>query len=228
MQDINSAAGLELTRGGMILIALVAGGDYNTVRINFPRLAGASADLNLQTGVPGCGGATALALAHYGLGDTLLQATENMATPQLAAFCVKWRVELIDILRGDPRGLIGNQQRKSIADAVPHGFPSLDVLYSYTQPVVSSNLSSLSFSFTTRRPRLAISPLATFLDHHLGLRTPDTVLPKFDRAVWPALVLRSLLVAAIEPTTQDVSIKYELMHRHKQAKARGGLQECTV
>jgi hypothetical protein len=65
IRDIEDHPDISLTRGGMILIGLLSGGDYQ------------------QGGLSRCGIVTAHGLARCGFGDTLFQAAVNLTREQL-------------------------------------------------------------------------------------------------------------------------------------------------
>ena len=90
---------IQLTRGGMILIGLMSGGDYQ------------------QGGLTRCGVSTAHALARCGFGDSLFKAATNLGRVDLEDFLVTWRKELCDELRTDSKREIG---RKQVADEYPN------------------------------------------------------------------------------------------------------------
>jgi len=75
---------VQLTQGGMLLMALLGGGDYDTV------------------GLSGCGATIAFKLSHTGLGDSLLCAAQQLLAPELAGFLTSWRNELRDELMSSP------------------------------------------------------------------------------------------------------------------------------
>lgn len=91
LEDISSHPDVTLTRGGMILIGLLSGGDYH------------------QAGLAGCGTKTARGLAKCGLGDSLYEAAINLPQDLLPGFLSNWRNELRHELRTDSRGNIGKK-----------------------------------------------------------------------------------------------------------------------
>ena len=89
-----------------------------------------------QTGLRGCGIKLAYGVSRYGLGDSLLHAARSASDKELANFLIGWRRELTQILRHDPKGLIG-RKNCVVANAVTDGFPDLTVVRNYTNPVTS-------------------------------------------------------------------------------------------
>ncbi|CAE6416976.1 unnamed protein product [Rhizoctonia solani] len=80
MDDIEKDPACRLTRGGMILIALLSGGDYDQ-------------------GAKRCGPKTALALAQRGLGDELLGAFETLSREQFLDYIPAWKDAVVEALR---------------------------------------------------------------------------------------------------------------------------------
>lgn len=104
------AAGLQ--REGMVLVALMSGGDY------------------LPEGIPRCGPKVASEAARAGFGKSLCK-LKRSDTEGLKA----WKEELVLELRTNASGYFRTKHR---ALAIPDSFPNLDVLRYYTHPVVSN------------------------------------------------------------------------------------------
>ncbi|RDX40412.1 PIN domain-like protein, partial [Lentinus brumalis] len=110
---------VQMTRGGLVLLAVLAGGDYNK-------------------GLYNCGFKIAHGLARYGLGDALLACVTNSVDDvSLRAALSKWRQELLRLLRSDPHGYIG-QRCVSLAAAVPEDFPVPSIVCAYARPLTTS------------------------------------------------------------------------------------------
>ena len=103
-----------LDRDGMVLVALMSGGDY------------------IPTGIPGCGIKIACEAARAGFGRDLCRLSKE-DTVGLR----QWRERLDHELRNNESGHF-RQRHKSLQ--VPEGFPERVVLRYYTHPVVSSYL----------------------------------------------------------------------------------------
>ncbi|KAG8744779.1 hypothetical protein FRC10_009427 [Ceratobasidium sp. 414] len=78
--DIEKDSACRLTRGGMILIGLLSGGDYDS-------------------GAKRCGPKTALALAQLGLGDELLDAFQTLSAERFADYVPAWKDAVVEALR---------------------------------------------------------------------------------------------------------------------------------
>lgn len=104
-------AGTGLDREGMVLVALMSGGDY------------------LPEGIPGAGVKLACEAARAGFGKTLCR-LKKADVSGLAT----WKEWLTYELRHNESGFFRTRHK---ALSVPDSFPNLDVLRYYTHPVVS-------------------------------------------------------------------------------------------
>ncbi|CAG1963625.1 unnamed protein product [Fusarium graminearum] len=100
-----------LDREGMVLVALMSGGDYN------------------PDGLPGCGIKVALEAARAGFGKELCR-IKSADKEAIQA----WRDSLIHELRTNEKGYF---KRRNQALRIPETFPDFKVLRYYTHPVVS-------------------------------------------------------------------------------------------
>ncbi|GAB1313627.1 hypothetical protein MFIFM68171_03837 [Madurella fahalii] len=106
------ASGLSgLNREGMVLVALMSGGDY------------------LPEGVPGCGIKVACEAARAGFGRDLCR-LKRADEDGLEA----WKKRLLHELRTNESGFFRTRHK---ALDIPEGFPNIEVLRYYTHPVVS-------------------------------------------------------------------------------------------
>ena len=129
MYDVESMnlAKLGLDREGMVLVALMSGGDY------------------LPEGVPGCGVKVACEAARGGFGKTLCRLKAS-AKEDIQA----WRDSLIHELLTNEKGAFRCRHK---ALTIPEDFPNLEILRYYTHPVVSpeSKLDEIREKFHRRR-----------------------------------------------------------------------------
>ncbi|KAF2020786.1 hypothetical protein BU24DRAFT_382758 [Aaosphaeria arxii CBS 175.79] len=102
----------QLDREGMILVALMSGGDY------------------VPEGIPGCGPKTACEAARAGFGHDLC----NIRKGDSAAV-QRWRERLQHELKSNENKLF---KRKHTTLVIPDDFPRADILGYYTHPVVST------------------------------------------------------------------------------------------
>ncbi|KAJ7847602.1 PIN domain-like protein [Mycena olivaceomarginata] len=176
-ENIFSTPGVSLTRGGLLLLALLAGGDYHT-------------------GIRGCGIGLAHAVARGGLGDSLLsKALEHPDdTPEFLLFLTTWKTALALEFATDPHGYLGSR-RKLIAATINHttSFPDLAVLRAYTHPITSwsPNYSPPAYqSWDLAQPDLG--RMASFCQLQFGWNAGQ-VSSKFIKLVYSGIVLQSLL-----------------------------------
>ncbi|KAG9203256.1 hypothetical protein G6514_003175 [Epicoccum nigrum] len=102
----------ELDREGMILVALMSGGDY------------------VPEGIPGCGPKTACEAAKAGFGRDLCSIPRNDK-----AALLQWKQRLQHELKTNESKLF---KRKHGALKIPDDFPRLDILGYYTHPAIST------------------------------------------------------------------------------------------
>jgi Holliday junction resolvase YEN1 len=179
---------LGLSRGGMILLALLVGGDLNPVRQSTPSEAITSC--SLQSGLHGCGHSTALALTQSGLGDPLFEAAQHMSYSDLSMFLPRWRQSLCDELRSDASGKIGRKHPKLTAD-VPGNFPSMDLVLAYVRPLTSWSSGGCDMSFLTlKEPRLDL--LIAFCHQNFSWGSSDDVQAKLDKILSGGICLKML------------------------------------
>ncbi|EJD47543.1 PIN domain-like protein [Auricularia subglabra TFB-10046 SS5] len=167
--DLASHGDVQLSRGGLILIALLRGGDYNK-------------------GVPQIGMQIAHALARCGFGESLLNAVQSLQSEQLSKFLASWRIDLVSELRTNSRGILGKKQTR-LAQAFPQDFPNLQVLNAYINPVVSGSVGDVP-QFDWHR-KLDLAALAEVCERSLGW-DDATVLKRFKSLVWTGAALRAL------------------------------------
>ena len=179
--DILAHPSVQLTQGGLILIGLLSGGDYH------------------QAGLPRCGPGIAHGLAKCGFGDELLKAAHSLSHDELSDFLTTWREDLRAELRTNARGHLGSK-KPSLAKAVPDSFPDVDILLSYTNPIISATDASARRTHTPpkweREPDLG--KLAHLCELHFEWGLKDTIIKRFRTIIWPSIVLRALRRSALE------------------------------
>lgn len=116
MQDLESPSRVELDRAGMILFAMLSGGDY------------------LPSGVPKCGSKLAAEIAKAGFGQDLLDILESDPS-ELDMKLNEWRERLQYELEENESGYF---QTKHKAVRIPETFPDRTILSYYAKPIVST------------------------------------------------------------------------------------------
>ena len=155
-----------LDRDGMVLVALMSGGDY------------------IPTGIPGCGIKIACEAARAGFGRDLCH-LHKKDTDGLR----QWREKLDHELRTNESGHF-RQRHKSLQ--VPEGFPDRVVLRYYTHPVISSKLkiSEMRESITWDKP-VDVPELRAFVADAFEWQYLSGA-QKFIRGLAPALLTQKL------------------------------------
>ncbi|KAL3438242.1 hypothetical protein BDV09DRAFT_182852 [Aspergillus tetrazonus] len=119
---------VKLDRPGMILFAMLSGGDY------------------LPSGVPKCGSKLAAEIATAGFGKDLLEALEADGA-ELETRLNEWRERLQYELEENESGYF---QTKHKAVRIPETFPDRTILSYYAKPVVSSEQQIESLRYRLR------------------------------------------------------------------------------
>ncbi|RYP92418.1 hypothetical protein DL770_001435 [Monosporascus sp. CRB-9-2] len=169
-----------LDREGMVLVALMSGGDY------------------LPEGIPGAGVKLACEAARAGFGKSLCQ-LKRSDTSGLNS----WRERLIYELRTNESGFFRTRHK---ALHVPDTFPNIDVLRYYTHPVVSpaSTLERLK-NQTWGRP-VDVQGLREFVNETFDWTYRIGAI-KFIRVLAPSLLVRKLMdrSAQHETALEDIA-----------------------
>ncbi|RMJ24525.1 XPG I-region [Aspergillus sp. HF37] len=116
MQDPVGPSNVGLDRAGMILFAMLSGGDY------------------LPSGVPKCGSKLAAEIAKAGFGQDLLEALGSDGA-ELDTRLSEWRDRLQYELEENESGYF---QTKHKAVRIPETFPDRTILSYYAKPIVST------------------------------------------------------------------------------------------
>ncbi|KAJ7660950.1 PIN domain-like protein, partial [Mycena polygramma] len=179
-EAMQSHPDVGLTQGGIFLLAILGGGDYD------------------MAGLVGCGPHIAHALARCGFGDSLLAACQNMVEADLKLFLVRWREDLRLELATNSRGFLRSRQ-PNLSTKIPETFPSLRVLKLYIQPVTSWSEGSppVSADWVVKLPELP--ELAMYCHREFGWNA-STILDKFKRLIFPGLFTRRLAMVSYPHT----------------------------
>lgn len=205
LQDITTHQDIQLKRGGMILIGLMSGGDYQ------------------QGGLMRCGVTTAHALARCGFGDSLYEAAINLDRDGLEEFLVAWRHELREELRTNSKGEIGRKQ-VALAKSIPESFPDIDILLSYVRPITSESMGRESNNTRitwSREPDLA--KLAATCEFYFEWGYKEAIIKRFRTVIWHSVVLRILRRAVLDidqksaATARSIPVTPRKKDREKEA-----------
>ncbi|PSR87077.1 hypothetical protein PHLCEN_2v5247 [Hermanssonia centrifuga] len=198
---IRTHPNVRLTRGGMILFALLSGGDYND-------------------GVKGCGADISHGLARCGFGDTLLEAYDsdlNGSAHFRSTFLPRWRTEVNQELHTNAHGFFS---RRHPSLNLPLDFPDNAVLEAYADPICSGRgrgggarggghapaLPVAASTLMRDRGNLDLARIATFCEDHFdewGHRS--AILKRFRTLLWDSAVMNVLRRAALEVDEEERS-----------------------
>ncbi|KAF9497231.1 hypothetical protein BDN71DRAFT_1588372 [Pleurotus eryngii] len=120
---IQGHPGVRLTRGGLILFALLNGGDYHT-------------------GIDKIGKVIAHGLAQCGFGDSLLTAYQNRNNQDVRTFLPQWRAEMMQELHTNSKGFLPHI---CASTSLPDTFPDMDALRNYVEPAVFATQARPAF-----------------------------------------------------------------------------------
>jgi len=196
-QDIHKHSDIQLTRGGLILVGLMSGGDY-------------------EGGLERCGVATAHAIARCGFGDALFDAAHDLSQEGLVDFIDTWRQEVQLELKSNSRGFMA-RKAISLAKSMPDTFPNIDVLLSYVNPVTSESLGHEgSNPKITWSKELDIAAVASACELFFEWGYEEAIVKRFRTVIWPGAVLRSLRRAILDMDRNSTS---SAEHKSKRTHA---------
>jgi Holliday junction resolvase YEN1 len=206
----NGPSGLD--REGMILVALMSGGDY------------------VPEGIPGCGPKTACEAAKAGFGADLCKIPKNDSRAM-----AEWRERLQHELRTNESKLF---KRKHGALKIPDDFPRLDILGYYTHPAISNQagLDKLRRSINWDQ-ELDFSGLREFTHDAFDWVKLEGA-KHFIRSLAPSLVVRQLRLRAanldrlltdnIQAVQEDEDLLIKGLHGKRQHPVTDNCTELRV
>ncbi|KAI0702544.1 hypothetical protein C8Q76DRAFT_632692, partial [Earliella scabrosa] len=199
--DLATHPEVQLTRGGLVLFALMSGGDYDK-------------------GVPRCGKQIAHALARLGYGDRLLEAYEARNIRNFDAFLLEWRAEMENEVHTNAHKLM---TRMSPSFKIPSTFPDMTVFRLYLEPATNAALG-----IADHPPRDAHSidlpALAKFCEDHFdewGHRS--ALLKKFKSMLTSGLVMTVLRAAAAQADKREEERQIAAGTRPRDVRIQGVL-----
>ncbi|KAI1127990.1 hypothetical protein F5Y10DRAFT_183304 [Nemania abortiva] len=160
-----------LDREGMVLVALMSGGDY------------------IPEGIPGAGIKVACEAARAGFGKSLCQ-LKRSDTSELAS----WKERLVYELRHNESGFFRTRHK---ALNIPDDFPNMEVLRYYTHPVVSPAKTLDRLRQQTWDGQIDIQGLREFVRETFDWSYRIGAI-KFIRVLAPCLLVRKLMERSAE------------------------------
>ncbi|KAI3327562.1 hypothetical protein HD806DRAFT_483244 [Xylariaceae sp. AK1471] len=173
------ASGLD--REGMVLVALMSGGDY------------------LPEGIPGAGVKLACEAARAGFGKSLCR-LKRSNTSELAS----WKEWLTYELRHNENGFFRTRHK---ALTIPADFPNMDILRYYTHPVVSPTTTLDRLKQQSWDRQIDVQGLREFVRETFDWSYRIGAI-KFIRVLAPCLLVRKLMqrYAAQDSTPKDMNV----------------------
>ncbi|KAM5435990.1 hypothetical protein McanCB56680_000851 [Microsporum canis] len=181
---------VTLDTGGMVLVALLSGGDYS------------------PAGVPLCGPKLAAEIARAGFGEDLLGIMQGLLSGRpnkeaTEALC-EWRERLQYELETNHSGYFKTKHK---AVRIPDEFPDMAVLRNCVDPVTSTPKELDMF----RKPdiwgrRINVDKLRAFVGKHLGWKNLIGA-KNFIRRLAPSLLSYELLYGYLAPSGDELSVK---------------------
>lgn len=188
--DLLTHPDLGLDTDGLILIALMSGGDYDT------------------TGLLNCGVKIALALARGGFGSwlvsafkssypTLSSASASQPCPRFTSFLTTWLEDVREELRTNSRGHLPNRRPKlasTVRDTFLATVESRRVLTCYVYPLTSAGKEA---EVRGKGGEPDLEQLASLAQQYFQW-SKEAILGKFRRVLGPGVVVRRLRQEIVE------------------------------
>ncbi|TDL24180.1 PIN domain-like protein [Rickenella mellea] len=192
--------GIGLSRGGMVLFALLTGGDYDK-------------------GVDKFGKTIAHALARCGFGDQLLRACERRQEESLHLVLPRWRAAVNMELATDSCGFLGRTYPRL---QLPDAFPDLKLLENYATPVCSAKLGRQGGGAMRGTGEMNLGRIAAFCEKYFEWGTRTLIVKRFRDLLWEAAVIRILRRAALEADEKEIERRIAAgnMDRHVRGPLR--------
>ncbi|EJF60479.1 hypothetical protein DICSQDRAFT_162059 [Dichomitus squalens LYAD-421 SS1] len=202
--DIRRHPDVRLTRDGLILFALMSGGDYDT-------------------GIFRCGPAMAHAMARSGFGEQLVQAYERYGeSGHFTIWLEQWRTELQAAIRANSHGLMARGAPNFV---IPQEWPKVKTLQLYVEPVTSASNGGNCGGPPRDREPLDLPGLAWFCEKHFedwGYKS--AILKRFGSLLTQSLVMRVLRAAALEADSREKDRRIAQGLPTGEASVRGPLR----
>lgn len=164
--------GASLAQGDRLLIALLAGGDYDK-------------------GVPGCGITIAHKVAlHSRIGRNMLHAFLSMAPDEFSTYSQDLIQELRTMLADDPYHDL-QRQHKAVARCIPSDFPRRAVIDKYIHPLTSFSAPNASIMQDASSCQPHLADLADFCRVQFGW-DDDAIIERMYGGIWEGAYLRTL------------------------------------
>ncbi|KAF5333936.1 hypothetical protein D9758_018155 [Tetrapyrgos nigripes] len=178
--DIALQAKTPILADGMLLFAVLRGGDYDR-------------------GLLGCGEAMSYALTNTDLGTKLRFAAEEFQSHAdfQSYLRLQWVPELKHQLAYDPHGFIG-KKHAALAHRIPDSFPAIRTVLQYF-------ISALGLDLIIEPDLRSIA----LLSHQLFSWSQNNMLTTFKTRVWPGICARGLLNGLVQHPMECINVQLE-------------------
>ncbi|KAF8236457.1 hypothetical protein L208DRAFT_1526369 [Tricholoma matsutake] len=173
--SVQNSDTVALTQGSLILIALLAGGNYDS-------------------GVPGIGAVIAYGLARCGFGDTLIDATRDQDQTGFQNFLDGWQQDLHLELSTNARGLLGCHYDRLVPN-ITDTFPSPVILKHYLHPITSGSNANERSAAPWWLCEPALRLITSFCTEHLGWDINTGILKWSHANLWDGVCFRMLCMS---------------------------------
>ncbi|OCH90241.1 PIN domain-like protein, partial [Obba rivulosa] len=173
---------VAMSRGGLILFALLSGGDYSP-------------------GLKGFGPQIAHGLARCGFGDRLLAAYEDQSGIGFHQSLRSWRAEINLELHTNARGFL---LRRYPSLSLPENFPDQQVLENYANPMCSARVGRQGGGALRDSGNPHLSKIAGFCENHFdewGYKS--VIIKRFRDLMWEAAIMTILRRAALDADEKE-------------------------
>ncbi|KAG1781311.1 hypothetical protein EV702DRAFT_1042428 [Suillus placidus] len=205
----DSDALVMLSDGGLLLMALLCGGDYHD-------------------GLPGCGWKTARGLAQYGVGDDLLQEAQAHSLTSshdgLKDYICGWVCRLRKILVKNPLGHIGRRHPRFLNN-FPNNFPELSVVLAYVKPQTSVQPVNHNSCSSVNSKVLDLENL-TYLCPVRDAESMGTM-RKLQDYIWPGICIHVLLETQPESIIR-IHSEQKALSSHTLKQYRIKVKSCSL
>ncbi|KAJ3491071.1 hypothetical protein NLI96_g1005 [Meripilus lineatus] len=175
--DVANHPLIRLSKGGMILFALLSGGDYDA-------------------GVKGFGPQFAHGLAKAGYGDELLRAYTRRQWDDIRVFLIDWRARMNDELHTNAENRLPKKAPSTLY--IPSDFPDLQILKYYAEPITSGTKNRSGGQIRDNKD-LSLPRIAGYCEQYFDeWGHKSAIIKRFRDLVWPAATMRVLRRAALE------------------------------
>ncbi|TDL24373.1 PIN domain-like protein [Rickenella mellea] len=217
--EVSQHADVHLSASGLIMMALLCGGDYSM----------------------GCGPSLAHELSKTTLGDDLLDAAAGsfgITNNDITHFLRDWRQALRRQLSDNPDGYLTRKHRK-LSRSIPNPFPDIALLRLYVSPLTSTlpfPSDSPLLSLGTRR--LNIKILAAQCKMYFGQEQSCRIQEQLQSSLWPGELSRTLQEATsdhdvsgsavLDAKLSACGLRPLKIQRQRSIKSTGYLDELQI